>query len=1242
MQRNRFYNSFFLVITILVLLLGDYREVVAAVSGFSEAPENYFLVGRDNCGSDGYQPHLELGNNYRYPEADLSLEVVSKDSPLRTVSFHGERVIYKFRDIEPGACCKLRLVFLSDGERTQKVSVNGMLMGERVVLVKGEVVEKVFDLPKAIYQEGEIEISIEKIYGPNAVVSVIELFSTARPRRSLRLEQFSDKSGRIAGRLTDSLIEPAAGADILVRLGQTEEVVRGAADENGYFSVELDRNWAGSTQQNIRIEARHEELETLLEVGLGDVFWDMVRLYPKSVEVAGVANDRIQLNGAWRFNSKPGADFWKLRPGKMKGWSYIKVPGEWVMQNFTVPAGGEAAYYRTITIPADFTGKRIRLRCDAVYSMARVYVNGNFVGAHEGGFTPFELDVTDFAQPGQENVIALAVQSDSLSDVLASGNQYAAHNMGGISRSIYLFAVSPVNVSRLHVETEFDNDYRDARMKVLVSVANQSGKMVSDGRLSFKLFDSENKEVALSVGSVAVPRVGSERVVEQVVEIPVADPKKWDTEHPNLYKLHCTLTVGSDDQLQTVVRRFGFRQVQVRGNQVYVNGSSVKLRGVCRHESHPLFGRSLTPQLWEEDVRLFRLANINYIRTSHYPPAAEFIAACDEAGIFVEQEAPLCWVGHGANKIWRSWNSLGNRFLPTIVRQTQEMIERDRSCPAVIIWSLANESVWSENFAKSLEMADAADPTRPKTFHDQAWGGYNNSGSTSLPVANYHYPGPGGPEKASQQKRPMLFGEYCHLNTYNRREILTDPGLRDFWGQGLQKMWDSIYRTEACLGGAIWSGIDDLFYLPSGMHTKYVGYGEWGPVDGWRRKKPEYWHIKKAYSPIRIQTVQVDVPEAGKPIRISLENRYDFTNLSEVRTEWKLGNLSGTVQLDVPPRSAGVLEIASEAVSELFASGKDFGPLELEFRDPRGFVADVYAIELGNPPASPEGQQPDKEKKLELSEDGMHFIVQSGVSTWYFDRKKAVINKVVMHDQPLILGGGLSLVMTPLAGGSGQIETDPFELNEYWSSWIPEQVEARQDDQGIVVTMIGQYEQARGTFSVVFSKDGQVKIDYEFDILQAVNPREIGIALTLDSGFDRLNWHRKGQWTVYPQDHIGRCKGSARAFPRENWRRYKPNLTPVWLWNLDTTSLGSNDFRSSKFNIINASLTNDSGRGIRVLSDGSQTVRAYVVGGAVRLEVLDYANGGAEPFFSSHLSRKPLKEGDRLSGTVRLQILDDK
>jgi hypothetical protein len=145
-------------------------------------------------------------------------------------------------------------------------------------------------------------------------------------------------------------------------------------------------------------------------------------------------------------------------------------------------------------------------------------------------------------------------------------------------------------------------------------------------------------------------------------------------------------------------------------------------------------------------------------------------------------------------------------------------------------------------------MAEAIDPGRPRTFHDQAYGGYNNRGSEEIPVANYHYPGPQGPDLAVSLRlpRPLLYGEYCHLNCYNRTELAADPGLRDEYGRGFARMWEKVFGSAEVIGGAIWSGIDDVFLLPSGRTT---GYGEWGPIDGWRREKPEYWHIKKSYSP---------------------------------------------------------------------------------------------------------------------------------------------------------------------------------------------------------------------------------------------------------------------------------------------------------------------------------------------------------------------------------------------------------
>ena len=608
----------------------------------------------------------------------------------------------------------------------------------------------------------------------------------------------------------------------------------------------------------------------------------------------------VDLTGTWRFHPAPPKKFWVGTEAQGEGWADIAVPGEWVMQGFTVEKDAAAAYWRTFDIPAAWQGQRIKLRCDGVFSDATVWVNGQEAGHHEGGFTPFELDVTPCVVFNAANRIALAVKNESVADTLASASQYATHPLGGITRKIGLFAVPDQHLATLNFTTTFDAACKDALLHVKAEIVNEGAAASPATELAITLNDPKPQPVTLPIGAVTLPAMAAGASHTLSLDIPVAAPLKWDAEHPNLYTVVCTLAQGGKT-VETVQRRIGFRQVEVRGSELYVNNQPVKLHGVCRHETHPTRGRSLTPELWRQDADLFRKANVNYIRTSHYPPAEEFIEACDELGLFVEEEAPICWAGHGANAIWKTWKDDDEKFRSIIVRETLEMVARDYNHPSVIIWSLANESLWNAHFQHSLDAVKAADPSRPASFHDQAWGPYNNQ-HNQADIAVFHYPTPEQADKPDDRGRPMLFGEYCHLNAYNRREIVTDPGVRDAWGQAIASMYDKMYAAKGCLGGAIWSGIDDIFLLPDG---KAVGYGSWGPIDGWRRKKPEYWHMKKAYSPIRILDTTLAASASGVPLTVKVENRYDFTNLKELRIEWHLGKESGFVHPDIPPRKHG-------------------------------------------------------------------------------------------------------------------------------------------------------------------------------------------------------------------------------------------------------------------------------------------------------------------------------------------------
>ena len=176
-------------------------------------------------------------------------------------------------------------------------------------------------------------------------------------------------------------------------------------------------------------------------------------------------------------------------------------------------------------------------------------------------------------------------------------------------------------------------------LEVEIEAANEGASDSGPQHVALSLAAPDGKAIPLSPDRAAILSLKPGATAKTSLRIPIANPCKWDNEHPNLYRLTVSLETAGK-ATETATQRIGFRQVEVRGNRLFVNNVPVKLHGVCRHEAHPLRGRSLTPELWRKDAELFCEGNCNFIRTSHYPPAEEFIEACDELGLFVELEAP--------------------------------------------------------------------------------------------------------------------------------------------------------------------------------------------------------------------------------------------------------------------------------------------------------------------------------------------------------------------------------------------------------------------------------------------------------------------------------------------------------------------------------------------------------------------------------------------------------------------------
>ncbi len=938
-------------------------------------------------------------------------------------------------------------------------------------------------------------------------------------------------------------------------------------------------------------------------------------LAPVPTEVPGLPSPSIDLNGTWKLTLDPPPRFFAddVDPSS---WSDVGVPGEALMQGFDIRRDREFVYKRSVAIPASFAGCDLRLRFDGVYSHARLWVNGHFVREHHGGFTSWEAEITPHVEPGTTAWITVGVTDRS--DEISWGSAYAKHDIGGILRGVRLIARPPDHVSRLHLDTDLDDRYRDARLSVTMEVRFQGGNAASAG---LTLFDPQGATVPISP---RVARLTSEEP-STALEIPVSAPLLWEAEHPHLYTLSLELEVGGRP-VERVVRRFGFREVEVEGRELLVNGRPVTLLGVNRHDVHPTRGRSTTPELDALDARLLKEANVNFVRTSHYPPSEDFLAACDELGIYVEEETAVCFIGTHGDQATSDDPVFASRYLD----QFAEMIERDRDHPSVILWSLGNESVWGGNFALELDHVRREDPSRPVIFsypHTMPPG----AGPVDIDSAHYlrtrdHLAGQFGHSYDARDHRggtrttgPVLHDEFAHVACYANEDLRLGDGIRNAWGASLERFADIFFTTRGALGGAIWGGVDEVFHVPleerelpddSGRFSP-LGYGPWGIIDGWRRKKPEHWLTRKAFSPIGLTDGPVPRPPDGEPLRLVIDNRFDHTNLSEIVVRWRAGGERGqmagpevpphgTGELTLPPREWTVGEILE--VSFLRANGIPVDEFRLPLYPARHFDSRWYgddairhdhdrARHRFDPPAGPAPDIEEEPGTIRLS--GSRHLVE-------VDRATGLIRRAALDGRTLIEGG-------PFFHADG---VDP-------STWTLDSLETAVEGPEALIRMAGSYgDDAR--VHLVLRLDGQGLLTTEYAVDQPprvpwdsdfsaphLGFREVGLSFLLPNDVDRLTWQRRGLWSAYPNHHIGRTAGTARRRRLDGHEAY--GVEPTWPWAHDMKDFHLNgrddpgfdatrDFRAMRENVYFLSaLRAGSPLRVRVESDGSLATRAEVV-----------------------------------------------
>ena len=864
--------------------------------------------------------------------------------------------------------------------------------------------------------------------------------------------------------------------------------------------------------------------------------------YPVLQELAGVETPAVLLSGTWQFQYSPDSK-----------WDKIQVPGEPAMQGYAIEHDKPFTYRKSFTVPVDYAGKHTILRFDGVYSHARLFVNGTFVREHHGGFTRWETDVTPFVRPGKKNEIRLEV-TDRLDDIsYASG--YAHHPIGGILRDVTLFALPETCLYDFYAETHLDAAYEDAVLKI-----GYSSPVAGGAEVAYTLTEPSGRHYLLAQSRFPLEEGGN------MNELPVKNPLKWDAEHPNLYTL--TVTLSKDGkEIGRFDRRIGFRDVKIEKDRMLVNGMPVKLRGACRHDIHPTLGRTTTAELDSLDVILFKRSNMNFVRTSHYPPTERFLEYCDRYGIYVESETAVCFVDTYRQKNYAPGKTQDSaEFTPRYLSQCREMVKSFRSHPSILFWSIGNESVYGTNFQQCWDWVKATDKTRPVIFS------YPGSVGEKKPVydiLSMHYQDVNG--NLNQWNRstrgfqgegiPALFDEWAHPACYTYATLQEDPNIREFWGHSIERMWSGLFDAPGGLGGAIWGYVDETFMLPEpkvgtafwkefartakpeDYQGKCVGYGEWGIVDVWRREKPEFWATKKAYSPVRLMTTEVASFLSGQRLLLPLYNRFDHTDLDEIKIRYTYKGVEKELPApSIAPHQKGLLVIPAEAWEEGELLSICFYTATGELLDAEQVsLGSDYHVRLADSEASPVNG-------VLLVEEtaGMMTIKGDGFEI-PFSKETGLICNATSKGQVIIEKGPflhLDINLNHLTGAEVRKSARKFLTSD--SDWKKQSLTYTRKEGAVEVALSGFYQDVQTDILIRISPAGEMNVSYVVAGQPNGYLRETGLSFYLPERLDYLQWERKGMWSCYPEGAFAGNTGETSLYnPKQV--RYGENPAQPWL-----------------------------------------------------------------------------------------------
>ena len=585
----------------------------------------------------------------------------------------------------------------------------------------------------------------------------------------------------------------------------------------------------------------------------------------------------MTLNGTWKFNwvkdadSRP-TDFWKTGFND-KGWDDLQVPAVWELNGYgdpiyvnvgyawrnqfqnnppEVPTENNhvGSYRREIVVPASWNGKDIIAHFGSVTSNMYLWVNGRYVGYSEDSKLEAEFDLTPYLKPGQKNLIAFQVFRWCDGSYLEDQDFF---RYSGVGRDCYLYARNKKRIQDIRVTPDLDAASQNGSLAINLDLKGS-------GKVDLELVDAQGKQVATATANKS-----------GLVTMNVENPQKWSAETPYLYTLRASMQ-GSNEVIPVKV---GFRKIELKGDQILVNGKAVLFKGADRHEMDPDGGYVVSPERMLQDIQIMKQFNLNAVRTCHYPDDNLWYDLCDQYGIYVVAEANIESHGMGYGEKTLAKNP---SYKKAHLERNQRNVQRGFNHPSIIFWSLGNEAGDGPNFEQCYQWIKAEDPSRACQY-EQA----RQKDHTDIFCPMYY--GYEGMEKYGQRTdatKPLIQCEYAHAMGNSQG--------------GFKEYWDLIRKYPNLQGGFIWDFVDQscrwkgkdgvMIYAYGGDFNRFDAsdnnFCDNGLISPDRVPNPHMYEVGYFYQ--NIWTTPADLSKG----EVNVFNENFFRDLSAYYMEWQV------------------------------------------------------------------------------------------------------------------------------------------------------------------------------------------------------------------------------------------------------------------------------------------------------------------------------------------------------------------